>query len=104
MAVSVRDFVIKNPGADYDAITARFGTPQQITESCLEDMDTGELVQHLKIGRRIVVIVSVAALTVVLLWAGVTYIALMDEKVSTNGFLTEEIDIIERMPISVEGE
>ena len=86
MAVSVRDFTIKNPGADYDAITARFGTPRQIAESCLEDMDTGELVQHLKIGRRIVVIVSIAALTVVLLWAGAVGYALVENQKSTTGY------------------
>ena len=86
MAVSVRDFATRNPQADYDAITTRFGTPRQIAASCLEDMDTEELVQHLMIGRRIAAIVGAAALTVVLLWAGVVGYALVQNQKSTTGY------------------
>lgn len=96
MAISVRDFATKNPRADYEAITARFGTPQQIAASCVEDMDTQELAQHLKIGRRIVTIVGVAALTVVLLWVGAVGYALVQNQKSTTGYhvitLIEDIE------------
>ena len=37
---SVRDFVTENPHADYAAITQRFGTPQQIAASYIEEMST----------------------------------------------------------------
>ena len=91
MAVSVRDFATRNPQADYDAITTRFGTPRQIAASCLEDMDTEELVQHLMIGRRIAAIVGAAALTVVLLWAGVVGYAFIRHSQMHNGYFGETV-------------
>lgn len=91
MAVSVRDFVTRNPYADYDAIVTRFGTPQQITASYLEDMDTQELAQHLKIRKKIITIVGAAALAIVLLWACVVSFALVEHFGRTNGYFGETV-------------
>ena len=54
---SVRDFVIENPHVDYATITQRFGTPQQIAASYIEEMSTPELTQQLRIRKTIVRIV-----------------------------------------------
>ena len=66
---SVRDFVIENPHVDYATITQRFGTPQQIAASYMEEMSTPELTQQLRIRKTIVRIVAATALVLVLLWA-----------------------------------
>ena len=58
---SARDFVIENPGADYNAIVSRFGTPMQIAESNVAEMDTAELLGSLQIQRRIAAIILAAA-------------------------------------------
>lgn len=56
---SVQDFVIENPHVDYATITQRFGTPQQIAASYIEEMSTPELTQQLRIRKTIVRIVAV---------------------------------------------
>ena len=84
---SVRDFVTENPDADYAAIAQRFGTPQQIAASCIEEMDAQELTLQLRIRKTIVRIVAVTALVVVLLWAGVVVTALIRHVKAMNGYL-----------------
>ena len=54
---SVRDFVAEHPGADYAAIVSHFGTPTQIAESNIEEMDASELLGSLQIQRKVVAIV-----------------------------------------------
>ena len=84
---SVRDFVTENPHADYAAITQRFGTPQQIAASCIEEMDAQELTLQLRIRKTIVRIVAATALVLVLLWAGVVVTALIRHVKAMNGYL-----------------
>lgn len=97
VAACVRDFVSNRPDADYATITARFGTPQQIAEASLENMDVTELAQELRVRRIIVRIVAITALSVVLLWAGVVGLALAENRASRNGYITDEVDVIERI-------
>lgn len=97
VAACVRDFASNHPGAGLDDITARFGTPQQIAEASLENMETQELAQELRVRRIIVRIVAVTALSVVLLWAGVVGIALAENRSNRNGFITDEVEVIERI-------
>ena len=97
MAACVRDFVSNHPDADFSTITARFGTPQQIAEASLENMDMMELAQELRLRRIIVRIVAITALSVVLLWAGVVSIALAENRSSRNGYIVDEIEINEHI-------
>ena len=94
---SVRDFVTENPHADYAAITQRFGTPQQIAASCIEEMDAQELTLQLRIRKTIVRIVAATALVLVLLWAGVVVTALIRHVKAMNGYLiVGEAEVIDR--------
>ena len=94
---SVRDFVTENPHADYAAITQRFGTPQQIAASCIEEMDAQELTLQLRIRKTIVRIVAATALVLVLLWAGVVVTALIRHVKAMNGYLIAgEAEVIDR--------
>ena len=94
---SVRDFVTENPHADYAAITQRFGTPQQIAASCIEEMDAQELTLQLRIRKTIVRIVAATALVLVLLWAGVVVTALIRHVKAMNGYLiVGEDEVIDR--------
>ena len=99
---SVRDFVSDTPGADYNAIVARFGTPEQITVSYLEEMDGQELAKELDVKRKIVNIVTVAAVIAVVLWAGVVFSELAEHEQHQNGFYVEKI--VDEYDITVEGE
>lgn len=94
---SVRGFVTENPHADYAAITQRFGTPQQIAASCIEEMDAQELTLQLRIRKTIVRIVAATALVLVLLWAGVVVTALIRHVKAMNGYLiVGEAEVIDR--------
>ena len=94
---SVRDFVTENPNADYAAIEQRFGTPQQIAASCIEEMDAQELTLQLRIRKTIVRIVAATALVLVLLWAGVVVTALIRHVKAMNGYLIVwEAEVIDR--------
>ena len=94
---SVRDFVTENPNADYAAIEQRFGTPQQIAASCIEEMDAQELTLQLRIRKTIVRIVAATALVRVLLWAGVVVTALIRHVKAMNGYLiVGEAEVIDR--------
>ena len=94
---SVRDFVTEHPGADYAAITQRFGTPQEIAVSYIEEMDARELTQQLRIRRKILRIVVATALALVLLWAEAVLVALIRHINNMNGYLVVgEVEVIER--------
>ncbi len=91
MEASVRAFVSDTPGADYDAIVARFGTPEQITASYLEEMTGEELIGELDLKKKVVAIVTAAGVIAVLLWAGVVFSAWAEHKDSQNGYFVERI-------------
>ncbi len=94
---SVQDFVIENPHVDYATITQRFGTPQQIAASYIEEVSTPELTQQLRIRKTIVRIVAATALVLVLLWAGVVVTALIRHVKAMNGYLiVGEAEVIDR--------
>ena len=83
---SVRDFVIENSGADYNAIVSRFGTPTQIAE-----MDTAELLGNLQIHRRIVVIILAAATLLVMVRFGFRLAAYLEYYKKVNGYAVVEV-------------
>ncbi len=87
-------YLEENADPSYDGLTARFGTPKQIVTSCLEEMDTGELIQKLKIKRKIVSIVAAAAVAVVVLWAAVVSIAYIEHKKDGDGYFVESDPIV----------
>lgn len=84
-------FCAENPDEDYQSIVARFGTPQQIASAYVDEAETGDLIQKLRIRRRIVAIVATTAAMLVLLWAGVVTMAYVQHLRSVNGFEVVEI-------------
>lgn len=83
------EYLAENPEADYEAIVLRLGSPNQIAASCLEEMDTAEVMKKLHTKKRIVCIVAAAALAVILLWAGVVFSALVSHHGIMNGYFQE---------------
>ena len=88
---TVEGYLMENPDADYEAITARLGSPNQIAASCMEEMDTVEVMKKLHTKKRIVCIVAAAAVAVVLLWAGVVFLALIGHNGMMNGHFEEYV-------------
>ena len=91
MESSVQDFVIENSGADYNAIVSRFGTPTQIAESNIAEMDTAELLGNLQIHRRIVVIILAAAILLATFRLGFRLAAYLEFYKDMNGYAVVEV-------------
>lgn len=94
MEASVRDYVTDRPGVDYRAICGRFGTPEQVVSTYLEELETPELMEKLRVRKKIVTILAVAVFSVVLLWAWVVGIALAEHRESVGGHFEEQVNVI----------
>lgn len=97
MEQSVRDYVTENPGADHKKIAARFGTPQQIAESCIAEMETAEIREELKFGWRVRNIILAGVTLIVLIWFGFVVMTYYDVLSYKNGYATIEIEVIEEI-------
>ena len=91
IGATIEEYLVENPGAVYEEIVTRLGSPNQIAASCLEEMDTVEVVKKLHTKNRIVCIVTAAALAVVLLWVGVVMATYEAHIRDINGYFTEQI-------------
>ena len=99
MATPVRDYAERNPGGGYDAIVLRFGKPEQIAESYLEELDVSDIRKQLVIHMKIVLIISLSAICIVLLWIGVVSAAWIHSYEHINGHIESVIEVEERIPI-----
>lgn len=88
---TVGAYLTEHPEGDYGALVARFGTPQQIASAYVDELETPELLNSLRIRRQIVKIVSVTALVVIILWAGVVATSFAYNIINDNGFYVEEL-------------
>lgn len=92
---SVLEYLAEVPSATYGDLLTRFGTPAQIAETYLEELDVPDLRKQLTIRKRILLIVSLVAICIILLWTGVVCAALAEAKSNMGGVVTDEIEIVE---------
>lgn len=96
------EFFSKQPEADYSTIVDRFGTPQQIASSYVDEMATGEVLSNLYIRKKVLTLVSTLAIVIVLLWLGVvSYECAHNENVSSGYF---EVTVAEVESTQMEGD
>lgn len=93
---NIDDFMTNNPDAQYTNLVARFGTPQEIAASYVNEMDMGELLEGLKIRKRIMKTIMIAAVIAVLLWLGEIMIAHFQIMNTANGYMVDTIEVIEQ--------
>lgn len=96
-------FLDENPNVDYQAIVDRFGTPEKIAATYVDEMDTPELLSNLRIKRKIVQIVVSAAAVAVAIWLGVAAVAFAISIESVDGEINTSIDVYEEYIFSEEG-
>ena len=96
---NVSAYLEEAPSADYNALVQRFGSPQQIAATYVDELSTNELLHDLRIRKRIVNIVFTCAALILTIWVGIVTIAMIDNQNSDNSYY--EIEIIdEEMEIS----
>ena len=84
----VANYLEENPDADLEMIQNRFGTPQQIAAAALEELPTPEVLQKLRIRKKLITIVGIAVLVAVLLWLGAVIVAMIHHFIAANGYIT----------------
>lgn len=93
---TVEEYLMENPSAIYEEIVSRLGSPNQIAASCLEEMDTVEVMKQLRIKKKVVCIVTASAFVIVMLWAGSVAMATEELSDSVNGYFDEAIVDVNR--------
>ena len=88
---SVSHYLEEESNADYQAIVARFGSPQQIASAYVDEQDTAVLLNNLRIKRRIVAVVCCTAAACVAIWLSVAFAAYMYNVKAENGYAIEHI-------------
>lgn len=69
IAHTVEGYLAEHPEADFAALQAHFGTPQQIASTFVDEMDTDELLNALKLRKRMIQIACACVIAVVAIWA-----------------------------------
>ena len=103
MGSSVRDFAAETPNADYHMIVSRFGTPMQIAESYIAEMETSELLEGMQLQQKILLIALIAAALLFAIRFGFRAAAYWDFHKNMNGYAVVEVTEIERTVIDEGG-
>lgn len=71
----------------YGQIIERYGTPQQIAAAYVDEMGTEELLNDLRIKRKIVRVISASCVIVLVMWLGCIAAALVNDYHADNGYI-----------------
>lgn len=81
-----RDYLSEFSGADYDALVARFGTPEQIAGAYVDEMEPVAVLDGFRLRRRIVSTVAIGMAAVVMIWMLAVGGALVNEVKHADGY------------------
>ena len=87
---SVENYLEGHPEADMAALTAHFGTPQEIAASYVENMTPEEILKKFRIRRTVLIVICSAVAAAFLMWTAVVGSALMNELNAAGGFVVVE--------------
>ena len=87
--------VSDTPDMTYEMLVERFGTPQQIAASYVDEMDTPELLRKLRMRNKIIAIVCATAAIILAIWVGVVVTATRAHYNSMNGYFEEYVIVDE---------
>lgn len=94
---NINAYLLENPSADLASIEARFGAPEQIATSYVDELGTPELLKKLAIRKRIFTIIISTAVIILIVWAAAIGWAIIKEYNYSNGTFTNT-DIVEITP------
>lgn len=81
-----RGYLEEFPGADYDALVARFGTPEQIAAAYVNEMEPSAVLDGFRLRRRILGAVAVGMAAIVMVWMLAVGGALVNEVGHADGY------------------
>ena len=83
---NVAHYLSDIPTATYSDIEQRFGTPKQIATTYINEMDTAELLENLRVKRKITTAIISTCLVLIAIWGIAVTIALIDAIIVTHGY------------------
>lgn len=83
----------------YGQIVERYGTPQQIASAYVDEMGTMELLDDLRIKRKIIRVVCASCIIALMMWVGCIAAALVNDYHADNGYMEVVIIPGERKPV-----
>lgn len=86
---SLSDYIESNPDADFIDLEDHFGSPEAIAASYVESAGTAEILQALRIRKRIVLTVSLAFAVLLISWAAVVTWSMVKFNNAVNGYSIE---------------
>ncbi len=96
---SVEDYLAAHPLADFQAVQAHFGAPQEIAAAYIENMTTQEILKKFRFRKTVLSILCATAATALLLWSSIIVYAIVKDANSGEGFIVvdsiEEFDVTE---------
>lgn len=95
----ILDYVSDSGDITYDKLLKRFGKPKQAAFTYVNEMETDELIQEIKVSKKIVNIVLATAVIMVLIWTVKTAISYIDHVKDANGYAIVEIIEYERIEL-----
>lgn len=66
---SVAEYRTQNPEADFSAVQAHFGSPEQIATGYVDNQDADALIKKLRIKKRVITVVAAVLAVVFVSWA-----------------------------------
>ena len=91
----IADYLEEEPNADMQMLQNRFGTPHQIAAAALEEMPAPEVLEKLRLRKKLIAIIGFALLAAIVIWLGAVIIAVILDYGRGGGY-------IETGPIIVE--
>lgn len=96
---SVEDYLAAHPLADFQAVQAHFGSPQEIAATYIENMTTPEILKKFRFRKTVLIVLCATAATALLLWGSIIVYAIVKDANSGESFLIvdsiEEFDVTE---------
>lgn len=104
MSSSIRDYVSKGTKPDYDQFIERFGHPNQVAATFVNEMETDELLDRLHIHGMVFKTVLAAMVVVTAVWIGFLAAAYGDHEKDMDGYMViETVEVQQRITLE-EGE
>ncbi len=86
---SLSDYIESNPDVDFIDLEDHFGSPEAIAASYVENAGTADILQALRIRKRIVLTVSLAFAVLLISWAAVVTWSMVKFNNAVNGYSIE---------------
>ena len=95
---SIDSFLSDEPSADFNAIQQRFGTPEEVAASRIENSGTAEVLKAIRIRKKIVLAVIAALCAALVLFAAALIRETVDYHDAFHGYGEEKINEVETLP------